>query len=138
MSLGRSKNLRILNNEALTRASSQLKGVSISCAGFDNLLVTAKRGDFIYLDPPYDPLSASSSFTAYGAGGFNQKDQARLRAVCGALSKRGCKWMLSNSDTPFIRDLYKPFDIGTVMAARSINSKGGKRGAVSEVVVRNY
>ena len=92
----------------------------------------------MYFDPPYEPVSRTASFTSYATNGFEQPDQERLRDVFRALDRRGCKLMLSNSDVPFIRELYADWRIDTVMAGRAINSNARRRGAVSEVVVRNY
>ena len=90
------------------------------------------------LDPPYEPVSRTASFTSYAADGFSQDDQRRLRDVYRELDRRGCKLMLSNSDVPFIRDIYADFEVTTVAAPRAINCDATKRGKVSEVVVRNY
>ncbi|MBT3822363.1 MAG: DNA adenine methylase, partial [Nitrospinaceae bacterium] len=95
-------------------------------------------GDFVYLDPPYQPLSKTASFTAYTAGGFGENEQRHLAEICRGLDKLGARFMLSNSDTPLIREIYKGFDIQKVLAARAINATASKRGKVSEVVVRNY
>ena len=92
----------------------------------------------MYFDPPYEPVSRTSSFTSYARGGFSQEDQRRLRDVYAALDKRGCKLMLSNSDVPFIRELYAGWNVDIVRAARAINSNPNGRGKVAEVVVRNY
>lgn len=135
---GRYKSPRILDEAGLRASSRALAGADIRCDGFEALLETAHPGDFLYLDPPYEPVSETASFTAYAQDGFSRADQTRLRDVCRALDRRGCKLMLSNSDVPFIRDLYKGFRIDTVMAPRAISCDGATRRAVSEVVVRNY
>ncbi|MGB5372736.1 MAG: DNA adenine methylase [Polyangiales bacterium] len=135
---GSYKNPRILNEDALQAASEALRGADLRCASFDTLLENAKPGDFIYFDPPYEPVSATASFTSYARDGFSQEDQTRLRDVYKALDRRGCKLMLSNSDVPFIRKLYHEFKVDTVAAPRAINCDATKRGRVSEVVVRNY
>jgi DNA adenine methylase len=136
--VGSYKNPRILNEEGLKAASEQLQGAQLRCAPFEALLEDAKPGDFIYFDPPYEPVSETASFTSYSSGGFSRDDQTRLRDVFKALDRRGCKLMLSNSDVPFIRELYGDFRIDTVAAPRAINCDASKRGRVSEVVVRNY
>jgi len=136
---GRYKNPRILDEAGLRAASRALKSAEIKHAGFEALLEYARPGDFVYLDPPYEPVSQTASFTAYAAGdGFSRADQTRLRDVVAELDRRGCKLMLSNSDVPFIRELYGKFRIDVVAAARAINCDGRGRGLVSEVVVRNY
>jgi DNA adenine methylase len=136
--VGSYKNPRILNEEGLRAASEALEGADLRCASFDSLLENAKPGDFVYFDPPYEPVSRTASFTSYARDGFSQGDQTRLRDVYKELDRRGCKLMLSNSDVPFIRELYADFNVDTVAAPRAINCDATKRGKVSEVVVRNY
>ncbi len=136
---GRYKNPRILDPLGLRAASAALRGVEVRHASFEDLLDYARPGDFVYLDPPYEPVSETASFTSYTVGsGFSRADQTRLRDVVVALDRRGSKVMLSNSDVPFIRELYAKFRVDTVRAPRAINSDARGRGAVSEVVVRNY
>jgi DNA adenine methylase len=97
-----------------------------------------KAGDFVYLDPPYDPVSDSASFTGYALGGFSKHDQQRLKVACDSLNQRDILWLQSNSDTPFIRDLYRDYCIVQVQANRAINSSGEKRGAVAELLIGNF
>jgi DNA adenine methylase len=92
----------------------------------------------VYFDPPYVPLSGTSDFTAYAAGGFSMTEQEALADVVARLTKKGVYVMLSNSDTPTVRALYAGFRIDQVSATRSVNSNGARRGKVAEVVVRNY
>jgi DNA adenine methylase len=136
--VGAYKNPRILNEEGLLAASEALQDARLECAPFDALLENAKPGDFVYFDPPYEPVSQTANFTSYAQDGFSQEDQTRLRDVYKALDRRGCKLMLSNSDVAFIRDLYKTFNITTVAAPRAINCDAKKRGKVSEIIARNY
>ena len=136
--VGRYASPRILNEQALRSASVQLQATELRCTGFEALLSCARPGDFVYLDPPYEPVSETASFTAYAQTGFDRSDQLRLRDVYAALDRRGCRLMLSNSDTPFIRDLYRDYNLDFVAASRAINSDASKRGPVQEVVVRNY
>lgn len=105
---------------------------------YTQLLDKLDSNSFVYFDPPYDPVSASSSFTSYSKLGFSREDQVALRDFCKELDKRNIKFMLSNSATDFIKDLYKDFEISIVKARRFINSKGNGRGFIEEVVVRNY
>ena len=105
---------------------------------FEEFLKEPKENDFVYLDPPYDIVSKTASFTAYNKDGFNRDEQRRLKEACDKLTASGVKWMLSNSATPFILDLYKDYNIDIVYAKRCINSKGDKRGNVEEVIIRNY
>lgn len=106
------------------------------------LLNNVEENDFVYLDPPYDPVDETSAFVAYQKNGFGKEQQKELRDVCVELHKKGAKIMLSNSNTPYINELYKEyedvFNIKVVYARRSINSKGHKRGEVKEVLIRNY
>jgi DNA adenine methylase len=122
----------------LRACSSALASAEIVSGDFETVLTRARARDFVYLDPPYVPVSATSDFTSYAAGGFGWEDQERLAAACRKLDRRGAKLMLSNSDTPSVRALYQGFRVDTVLAARSINSKATRRGQVGEVVVRNY
>ncbi|MBX3248821.1 MAG: DNA adenine methylase [Myxococcales bacterium] len=135
---GRYKNPRILDADGLRVASHALKGAKIVRDSFEGLLRNARPGDFVYFDPPYEPVSRTASFTGYAQDGFSQADQERLRDVFAALDRRGCKLMLSNSDVPFIRELYGRWNIDVIHAARAINCDPSGRGKVAEVVVRNY
>lgn len=135
---GRYKNPTILNAASLRAASALLSRAEIRHDGFEALLRYAKPGDFVYLDPPYAPVSETANFTAYALGGFGTAEQQKLADVFRVLDKRGCRLMLSNSDVPLIRDLYKDYLVEQIMAPRAINSKGSRRGPVAEVVVRNY
>lgn len=132
------KNPKILDEDNLHAVSASLQGVEILLRPFDDVVAEARRGDFIYMDPPYHPVSATSSFTSYGADDFKPDDQIRLAAAFRRLDAKGCKVMLSNSDTPFIRELYEGYRIEQVWCRRAINRDAAKRGAVSEVVVLNY
>ncbi len=126
-------------NEALLRAASvALQKAELHARDFRDLSVVARKGDFIYLDPPYQPLSKTAKFTSYTSGSFGENDQRDLANLYAELNRRGCLLMLSNSDTPLIRELYADFRIHQVSARRMINSDGKKRGPVSEVVVVNY
>ena len=136
--IGSSKTPAILPEEDLRLISKLLKDVTIKNISFDKILDYTKEGDFIYFDPPYYPLK-KESFTTYTKGNFLQQEQEKLRKVFGILDKKKCKVMLSNSDTDFIKDLYKeyaPFKF--VKASRMINCIGEKRGKISEIVVLNY
>ena len=104
---------------------------------FAESVKTAKAGDFVYFDPPYDTLK-DDSFTAYSVGGFDKKEQERLRDVIKELTEREVLVMASNANTPFIRELYKDFNIHVIEARRNINSKGDGRGKVEEVIITNY
>jgi DNA adenine methylase len=134
---GRYANPGILNEEWMREASKQLAGAKIEAKDFRLLEREARKGDFIYFDPPYHPRSKTSYFTAYTPGSFGQADQEKLAELYRALDKKGCLLMLSNSDTPLVKDLYRGFDIREVFARRLINSRADRRGSVCELVVLN-
>jgi DNA adenine methylase len=136
--MGSYKNPGILDVEGLYAASARLQQADIRCASFEALLSEARPGDFVYMDPPYEPVSRTANFTAYAQDGFSQADQTRLRDVYRELDRRGAKLMLSNSDVPFIRELYRGYQIDTVMAPRAVSCDASSRVPVREVVVRNY
>ncbi len=140
---GRYNNPQICDTENLLRVSETLTNVSISNDSYTFVLQSAEKGDFVYFDPPYYPVSKTSSFTSYSSEVFLEKEQQELHDTYIELHKRGCFVMLSNSDTPFIEGLFKPFKkegvhIHRVQAGRAINSKSEKRGKISEVIVTNY
>ena len=135
---GRYANPTIVDPPNLQACSRALRRARVECAPFQAVLGEARRGDFVYFDPPYHPRSKTSYFTGYAPGGFTADDQRELARVYATLDRRGVLAMLSNSDTPLIRELYRGYRIVEVRAARSINSKGGSRGAVTELVVLNY
>lgn len=132
------KNPLICNSRNLVAVSLALQNVEILCGDFDKCLEFAKREDFIYFDPPYQPLNKTSSFTSYTKEPFGEKEQVKLSKIFRELDKIGCKVMLSNSDTSFIRKLYKNFRIEVVLAKRAINCKASGRGAIKELVILNY
>ena len=136
--MGRYAKPAIADVTTLQAASQRLANADIRCVPFEALVAEAKPGDFVYLDPPYEPVSRTANFTAYASDGFTQADQARLRDVFRELDRRGSKLMLSNSDAPFIRELYRGYQIDEIMAARAVSCDPTKRGAVTELVIRNY
>jgi DNA adenine methylase len=135
---GRYKNPTICDEDLLRAASAALASARIEVAPFDSVLKRAKRGHFVYFDPPYHPLSRTSYFTSYSADGFGEEDQIRLRDVFAELARRGVAAMLSNSYSPLVLDLYRGFRIEKVFASRSINSNSGRRGRIPEALVLNY
>ena len=135
--IGRYTNPRFHDPCTLLAASQALKGVEILHAPFEAALVKVAPGDFVYLDPPYDPVSATSSFASYTADGFTWDDQKRLARACIALNRRGVRFLLSNSATERVRELYRGFEQRMVRAPRFINSKAGSRGRVEELLVFN-
>lgn len=125
---GHYKNPSIVNAPVLRAVSKYLTASSIQLFSedFETTLQRIPRGGFVYLDPPYDPVSDTASFTGYNSGGFGREDQVRLKQCCDALSQRGVKFLLSNSATHFIRDLYKDYSVTTVQDKRAINSDASK------------
>ena len=103
---------------------------------FEESVKSAKKGDFVYFDPPYD--SDTSTFNSYTEDGFGKEEQKRLAKVFKELSDRGCYVMLSNHNTKLVNELYKDFIIHVIEAKRNINSNGKKRGKVEEVIITNY
>ncbi len=137
--VGSYKNPRICDPEGLEKASSALASAQLFCGSYDDLLYdVAQPHDFVYLDPPYQPVSETSNFTSYTQEGFDADAQFEVRGVFNELHHRGCYIMLSNSDTPEIRDLYHDYHIHEISAARSINATGKGRGNVGELVITNY
>jgi DNA adenine methylase len=134
---GRYKKPRILNSENIRAVSHVLRNTKAELCGADykDALVGCKRDDFIYLDPPYQPLSETSNFTDYTPGGFSEQDQVELAEEFGKLVGRGCTVLLSNSDTAMTRYLYHDFEIRNVIANRPINSVGTGRKGYKELIV---
>lgn len=131
----------ICDEDNLRKVSKVLKKVEIRQEDYKEVLKKADKGDFVYFDPPYFPVSKTASFTSYTNQSFLEKQQEELRDVFLKLAERGCYVMLSNSDTPFINSIYSGFKgikITKVSAGRSINSDASKRGKISEVVITNY
>jgi DNA adenine methylase len=135
--IGRYKNPTFNNPSALISASHALRGAELVHAPFEQALQRSRPGDFVYLDPPYDPVSPTASFASYTAGGFSWEDQKRLAHSCILLNRRGVRFLLSNSATERVRELYKGFEQRMVRAPRFINSKAEGRGRVDELLVFN-
>jgi len=135
--IGSYKNPTICNEEDLREISKILQKDDIKVAQFYESIKEAKKGDFVYFDPPYYPLK-KESFTTYTKDNFLENEQEKLAEVFRELDKKGCKIMLSNSDTDFIKNLYKGYKINLVSAKRMINCDATKRGAINEVVITNY
>lgn len=137
---GRYKNPSYCDPENLKSCSELLQNTEITNGDFESIKDKVKKGDFVYFDPPYVPLNTTSSFTGYTEKGFDEDMQWRLRELCDHINDIGAYFMLSNSYTEFILDLYNVdgYTIHTVKAGRSINSKCDGRGKVKEVVVTNY
>jgi DNA adenine methylase len=137
---GRYKNPTICDEARLRAASQALQSVKLIAADFEQVVQTAEAGDFIYFDPPYAPLNATSSFTSYHQHGFTSADQERLAATIKSLTAKGCLLMLSNSNAPLIHQLYSGngYHIQPIQARRNINSKAERRGPIKELLITNY
>lgn len=138
---GRYNNPLICDEENLHRVSKSLQNTSIKHQDYKAVLKRADKGDFIYFDPPYFPVSKTASFTSYTAEIFLEKEQIELRDTFVELHERGCFVMLSNSDTPFINEIYSDIrgvKINKIVAGRAINSKASGRGKITEVLITNY
>ncbi len=137
---GNYRNPNIVNAPVLRAVSAYFNTADIhmTTMDYEEVLKNVPKGAFVYLDPPYDPVSETASFTGYSKGGFSREDQIRLRECCDDLNARGIKFMLSNSATKFILEQYAAYNITFVKAKRAVNSVASKRGDVDEVAVRNY
>lgn len=135
---GKYSNPTICNADNLREVSQRLANVKILSKGYTEAISKAKSGDFVYLDPPYYPINPTSSFTSYSEGNFTEKDQIELKELFDTLTARGCKVMMSNSYTKFIKSLYKDYKQYKIYVGRSINATGSKRGKIAEIVVTNY
>jgi len=137
---GEYNNPSIFDRNTLIQASQMLQGVELRVMTFEKVLHFAGKDDFVYFDPPYIPLSRTSSFTRYSRSNFSTNEHMQLSEVFRILDSRGCFVMLSNSDHSLTRELYRGYEknIVIVRASRKINSIGSKRGAINEIVVTNY
>lgn len=130
-------NPTICDPELLRNCSAALQSAEIMIGDFERTIASAQRGDFVYFDPPYVPISEFSDFTRYTNAPFSDADQVRLRDVALALKKRGVSVLLSNSSAPLVRELYRDgFEIVEVEASRAVNCKAEKRGKVVEFLIR--
>jgi len=148
---GKYKTPRILDEQGLRDASAALANVEVTSLDFGEALTAPQAGDFVYLDPPFEPLSKTSSFTGYTQGSFGREEQQRLKWAIDDLTERGVRVMLSNSAQDYILGLYsadrgpfgKPgratrYRLETTLARRAINSRGDRRGAIDELIALNY
>ena len=137
---GRYKNPNIVNEKTILAVNKYFNTADITFKNtdFEESIKDIPKGSFVYLDPPYDPVSKTSNFTGYNQGGFGDDEQIRIKNMCDKLNDNGIKFLLSNSATPFIKDLYKDYTIEIVNAKRTVNSKADKRGEIEEVLIRNY
>lgn len=137
---GKYKNPNIVNEPTLKAVNRFLNqnNIIIQTGDYANVLENIPENSFVYLDPPYHPISESSNFTGYIQGGWDMWDQIRLREVCDNLNERGIKFLLSNSSAQLIKDQYQNYQINIVKANRSINSDASNRGEIDELLIRNY
>ena len=135
---GRYNNPKILDEKNLRACSRALKTTKIIKASFLKVEEHAKKGDFVYFDPPYVPLSATANFTTFSRSGFGLEMQQELKNLCDRLTAKRVKFMLSNSAAPLIFELFTTYNIHIVRAPRAINSAADKRGKIDEVLVTNY
>lgn len=135
---GRYAKRSIPTEHSILKFSNLLKKVKILNLDFEQAVKSAKKGDFVYFDPPYHPISKTANFTDYNSNGFTFDDQKRLADVFKKLSKKGVQLMLSNSKVSEIEDLFVGFTIDTVEAKRFINCNGERRNGTKEIIVTNY
>lgn len=135
---GKRKQPIICDSENLKLVSKVLKQIDIKCGSYEQALKDAKAGDFIYLDPPYEPINGTSNFTEYQAGGFVKDDQRKLSKVYRELSAKGCLVMMSNSTADLVYELYADFYINKITVSRGISATNSGRGKIEELIITNY
>lgn len=135
---GTYKKPTILDEENILAVSNLLRKATLLSGSFKEAVKSAKKGDFVYFDPPYYPATKTANFTGYNSNGFLEKEQGELRDLFIELDKKGCFVMLSNSYGDYISKLYKGYHQQIVTANRAINSKGAGRGKVKEYLILNY
>ena len=136
--MGRYKNPKIVDCANLRACSKALRSAEIVNASFLEVEKKVDSNDFVYFDPPYAPLNATSNFTGYSSQGFDSQMQLNLRQLCDRLDQKGIRFMVSNSYAPLILELYKDYKLELVYAARAINSQALKRGKITEAIITNY
>jgi DNA adenine methylase len=140
--LGKYTNPNIVNEDNLRAVSDILQAskVSINCRDFEAVLRDAKKGDLVYFDPPYQPVSNTANFTSYTNKSFSFDDLNRLAELCKNLDAKGCHVLLSNSDSEDVSELFskKPWKVSRIQANRSINSDSKKRTGHFELLIKNY
>jgi len=140
--LGKYSNPNIVNEDNLRSVSHILQSskVAIQCRDFESVLRDAKKGDLVYFDPPYQPVSDTANFTSYTNKDFTYDDLSRLAELCMDLDSKGCRVLLSNSNSKEVADMFsaKPWTVNKIRANRSINSNSKKRTGHFELLIRNY
>ena len=135
--IGSYKNPNIADRDTILKASEALQNVELSTKSFNQIINCVTKGDLVYFDPPYYPLTTTSSFTSYNKNIFLDNEQKDLFNTFKILDSKECYIFHSNSNTDFIKNLYKEYDIITIQANRFINSKGSGRGKINEIFIRN-
>lgn len=135
---GQKKQLPYIDKEDLGSVSKVLADTVILNSDFETTIGNAEEGDFVYLDPPYIPIDATSSFTSYHSNGFGIEEQKRLAAAMLRLKSLGVNAMCSNSDTPLTREIFEELNLDSIQAPRMVSAKASGRGSVSELVITNY
>lgn len=137
---GNYANPNIVNEPVLRAISFYFNNSEIvfNAVDYAEILKNLPDNAFVYLDPPYDPVSVTANFTGYTKDGFSRDEQIKLRKCCDELNERGIKFMLSNSATDFICDQYSKYNIEIISAKRLVGADASKRGRIQEVIVRNY
>jgi DNA adenine methylase len=135
---GKYKNPKFCDEENLLAVNRVLQQAEIIAGDFEKCLEFAKLNDFVYFDPPYQPISETANFTSYTKENFSKEDQLKLFKTYQKLDERGCKVMLSNSYNDFIMNLYQQYKIKYVSAKRAINSDANGRGEIRELLIINY
>ncbi|MDR2887350.1 MAG: DNA adenine methylase [Bacteroidales bacterium] len=135
---GSYKKPTICDRQNLLAVSEALQNVELLCGDFEQTADYANSNAFFYFDPPYKPLSETSSFNSYSKDEFNDKEQIRLKVFCDRLDSLGHSWLLSNSDNDFFDRLYSNCKMSRVLATRMINCKSNGRGKLTEILVKNY
>ncbi len=137
---GRYENPTYCDPQNIMACSELLKNTEITNKDFESIQEKIQENDFVYLDPPYVPLNATSNFTAYTEKGFDDDMQFRLRELCDYIHAKGAYFMLSNSSAKFVYELFKHenYTIHEVKANRNVNSKASGRGKIKELIITNY
>ena len=125
----------LYERENFLRASSSLQHATLQSVDFEEVINQAGSGDFVYCDPPYEPISPTSSFNSYQGGGFSQAEQIRLKNACMRAQMRGANIVISNSSAAFIKDLFSDCEVTSISARRAINSKADSRGEIEELAI---
>ena len=136
--LGKYSNPKILDKNNLYLCQKALEGIDLKAQSYSSIEKKVQKNDFVYLDPPYTPISKTANFTSYAKENFGLREQKELANFCKQLDQKSVSFMLTNSYTSFNLDLYKSFNIEVVKSSRNINSNASARSGCREIIVRNY